>query len=120
MATLPNWTSTIATNAKDELQSEELEIAGSKSSASPSALTMKRREQANLPEAVAADSDSAANFAAGRQGSFDYRINTFESELDPFELSLLDSGHLVLFRNVWRDGRRYIQGQTAGCEPVSH
>lgn len=38
------------------------------------------------------------------------RISTFESEIDPFEFSLLDSGHIVLFRKVWRDGRRYIQG----------
>jgi signal transduction histidine kinase len=37
-------------------------------------------------------------------------ITTFESEVDPFEFSLLDSGHLVLFRNVWRDGDRTIQG----------
>ncbi|MEA3277540.1 MAG: HAMP domain-containing sensor histidine kinase [Pseudomonadota bacterium] len=38
------------------------------------------------------------------------RVSIFESELDPFELSLLDSGHFVLFRKVWRDGQRYIQG----------
>lgn len=38
------------------------------------------------------------------------RIRTFESEIDPFEVSLLDSGHFVLFRKVWRDGQRYIQG----------
>jgi hypothetical protein len=40
----------------------------------------------------------------------DLRINTFESEIDPLEFSLLDSGHFVLFRNVWREGERYIQG----------
>ncbi|MGH8548128.1 MAG: sensor histidine kinase [Methylococcales bacterium] len=38
------------------------------------------------------------------------RIHTFESEIDPFEFSLLDSGHFVLFRKVWRDQQRYIQG----------
>ena len=38
------------------------------------------------------------------------RITTFEGEIDPFEFSLLDSGHLVLFRKVWRDGQRYTQG----------
>jgi signal transduction histidine kinase len=38
------------------------------------------------------------------------RITAFESELDPFEFSLLDSGHFVLFRKVWRNGERYIQG----------
>jgi signal transduction histidine kinase len=30
--------------------------------------------------------------------------------VDPYEFSLLDSGHFVLFRKVWRGGERYIQG----------
>lgn len=38
------------------------------------------------------------------------RISIFESAIDPFEFSRLDSGHLVLFRRVWRDGSRTIQG----------
>jgi signal transduction histidine kinase len=37
-------------------------------------------------------------------------ITAFESEIDPYQFSMLDSGHLVLFRNVWRDGSRFIQG----------
>lgn len=40
----------------------------------------------------------------------DVRVRIFESEIDPFSLSLLDSGHFVLFRKVWRDGQRAIQG----------
>lgn len=42
------------------------------------------------------------------------RVRTFESELDPFELSLLDSGQFVLYRKVWRNGQRYIQGALIG------
>jgi signal transduction histidine kinase len=38
------------------------------------------------------------------------RIRTFESEIDPYEFSHLESGHFVLFRKVWRDGQHYIQG----------
>ena len=38
------------------------------------------------------------------------RIRTFESEVEPLEFSLLDSGHFVLFRRVWKDGERYVQG----------
>ncbi|MEQ8230422.1 MAG: HAMP domain-containing sensor histidine kinase [Gammaproteobacteria bacterium] len=38
------------------------------------------------------------------------RIRLFESELDPFVLQALDGAHFVLFRNVWRDGERYVQG----------
>ncbi len=37
-------------------------------------------------------------------------ITAFESEIDPLEFSLLDSGHLVLFRQVLQDGQRLIQG----------
>ncbi|MCI0667573.1 MAG: HAMP domain-containing histidine kinase [Methylococcaceae bacterium] len=45
------------------------------------------------------------------------RIHTFESEIDPFEFSLLDSGHFVLFRKVWRDRQRYIQGMLIEQQP---
>ncbi len=67
----------------------------------------KRSEQIALPEsAVSRGSELMANVS----GPSDLRISTFESEIDPFEFSLLDSGHIVLFRKVWRDGERYIQG----------
>jgi len=67
----------------------------------------KRTEQSALPEpAVAPEADEIANVS----GLTDLRISTFESEIDPLEFSLLDSGHFVLFRKVWRDGERYIQG----------
>ncbi|MCZ6561006.1 MAG: HAMP domain-containing sensor histidine kinase [Gammaproteobacteria bacterium] len=64
----------------------------------------KRKETSVLPAAV-----SPADFEP-LKSSVDFRINTFESEIDPLEFSLLDSGHLVLFRKVWRDSERYIQG----------
>lgn len=38
------------------------------------------------------------------------RVRIFESEVDPFELAALESGHFVLFRKAWRDGQRMIQG----------
>jgi len=38
------------------------------------------------------------------------KVRIFESEVDGFQLSLLNSGHFVLYRNVWRDGQRFIQG----------
>ena len=71
-------------------------------------LRKKRTEQSALPESVVVEAgkQQIANVA----GLTDLRINTFESEIDPFEFSLLDSGHFVLFRKVWRDGERYIQG----------
>ncbi|HFD11883.1 MAG TPA: sensor histidine kinase [Crenotrichaceae bacterium] len=45
-----------------------------------------------------------------KQAAPSIRIRTFESEIDPFEFSLLDSNHFVLFRKVWRNNQRYIQG----------
>jgi len=38
------------------------------------------------------------------------RINAFESEVAPFEFGQLESGHFVLFRKVWLNEQRYIQG----------
>ena len=67
----------------------------------------KRREQTALPESTASVleyADETANLAAN------LRVSTFESEVDPFSFSMLDSGHLVLFRNVWRDNERFVQG----------
>jgi len=68
---------------------------------------VKRKEQIALPEPVGGAASEAPTNIAGPVG---LRISTFESEIDPFEFSLLDSGHFVLFRRVWRDDERYIQG----------
>lgn len=67
----------------------------------------KRREQIALAESAPSANRQVITNVAGLS---DLRISTFESEIDPFEFSLLDSGHFVLFRNVWREGERYIQG----------
>ena len=37
-------------------------------------------------------------------------VLTFESEIDPLVFRQLDSGQFVLFRKVWRNGDRIIQG----------
>ena len=76
----------------------------------------KRREQIALPESIA----PAANEPIANVGAVaGLRISTFESEIDPFEFSILDTG---LFRKVWRDDKRYIQGilldQTAFIDDV--
>ena len=38
------------------------------------------------------------------------RMRFFESEIDPMTFDVLDDPHFVIFRNVWREGERYIQG----------
>ena len=45
-------------------------------------------------------------------------IHTFENELDRLQFSQLDSGQFVLFRKVWRDGRRFIQGMLIEQQPL--
>ena len=69
-----------------------------------------RKEQSAVPEAAQVVSGLDGNAAATR-------VRIFESEVDPFEFGLLDSGHGVLFRRVWRDGRRTIQGAIIAQEP---
>lgn len=65
----------------------------------------KRKEQS-----VIAEPSRKRNLVVGGRVGADVGITTFESEIEPFEFSMLDSGHFVLFRQVWRDGQRYIQG----------
>ena len=76
---------------------------------------ISRLEKAALPEPSAIENTKkdivGAADAAGLLSQQQLtRIRTFESEVDPLEFSLLDSGHFVLFRRVWNDGERYVQG----------
>jgi signal transduction histidine kinase len=64
-----------------------------------------RKERSALPETA-----KPGTAASPQPRDATVKINIFESELDPFEASLLDSGHFILFRKVWRNDRRYIQG----------
>jgi signal transduction histidine kinase len=79
-----------------------------------------RTERTALPEAsVEARRDELAAVASEPPGSTvdGYRVSTFASEIDPFEISLLDSGHLLMFRKVWREGQRHIQGAVIDWQP---
>jgi two-component system phosphate regulon sensor histidine kinase PhoR len=75
-----------------------------------------RKERAALPEPHAAGAPEAA--LANEVNPATPRVHIFESEIDPFDFALLDSGHFVLFRKVWRDGRRYIQGALIEQQPL--
>ncbi len=74
-----------------------------------------RRERSTLPEAQ--PKDAAPEKAQRTAEAPGVRVATFESEIDPLELSLLDSGHFVLYRKVWRDGQRYVQGMLIDQSP---
>jgi signal transduction histidine kinase len=73
----------------------------------------KRSETSFVPEAQSAAREKDAEGAASEQAAGarnELRVQTFESEVDPLEVGLLDTGEIVMFRNVWRGGQRYIQG----------
>lgn len=38
------------------------------------------------------------------------KLKLFESEIEPFKFSRLESGHFVLYRQVWRNNKRIVQG----------
>jgi len=78
-------------------------------SAKKSKARVSRKEQtALLEQEVAISGDADLDDAL--QSALPQRISMFESDIDPFEFSRLDSGHFVLFRKVWRNGQRIIQG----------
>jgi signal transduction histidine kinase len=76
-----------------------------------------RKEFSALPEPSASVYTEQRESESLDSESSVIRIRTFESEIDPFGFSLLDSGHFVLFRKVWRDGQRYIQGAVIEQQP---
>jgi signal transduction histidine kinase len=69
-----------------------------------------RKERGVLPELESLAKPPTTMSAPQTSRPGPLRIRTFESEIDPFEMSLLNSGHIVLYRKVWRDNQRYIQG----------
>jgi len=78
-----------------------------------------RKEKVNLPETLSQQVQSLEkSFAEADEGGESeavlnqqaIRIQTFESEVEPMEFALLDSGHFVLFRRVWHRDERYVQG----------
>ena len=84
-------------------------------------LKKSRKEKASLPQSVVGKLSRTEKLDTGEmRNELDIevmvenqqvvRIQTFESEIDPMEFSLLDSGHFVLFRRVWFDNQRYVQG----------
>ncbi|HUO82296.1 MAG TPA: sensor histidine kinase, partial [Gammaproteobacteria bacterium] len=104
-----------ASDSKDELtyevQSTASGVASTQRASPPPEAAIpraKRKEQAVVAEPVQRERLAVA--ASEAPGPAPVAITTFESEIDPFEFSLLDSGHFVLYRTAWREGQRFIQG----------
>ena len=78
-----------------------------------------RKERSVLPEQAQLSAKDAGQ-KQKRDREQDVRVHIFESQIDAFEISLLDSGQFVLYRKVWRDGQRYIQGGLIDPAPLFH
>jgi signal transduction histidine kinase len=98
-------------------QSEPAAAVERQVTSSRTPVATKRKERSVLPEPAEGVREADAPALDSSRMQADLRIRTFESEIDPFEFSLLDSGHFVLFRKVWRDGQRYIQGALIEQQP---
>jgi signal transduction histidine kinase len=102
---------------KSAVLEQEQQRVRSETSQSVYAKRGTRKERISLPEPVVEEAGTRVEHFGDRA---DLRISTFESEIDPLEFSLLDSGHFVLFRKVWRDGERYIQGMLVDQRAFIH
>ena len=45
-----------------------------------------------------------------KKSSSPNKVMLFESDIEPFEFSILDSGHFILYRQVLHEGQRFFQG----------
>ena len=84
----------------DRLSAERPSLGTLSKQAAPEASRAARKEQANVPAVEQAAGGAIASNT----------IRTFEGELDPFVFRKLNREHFVLFRKVWLDGQRLIQG----------
>jgi len=78
-----------------------------------------RKERSALPETTLSR-ESDAGLSTRNERQRDIRVHIFESQIDAFEISLLDSGQIVLYRKVWRNNQRYIQGALIDPQPLFH
>jgi len=71
-----------------------------------------RKEQSAVLEPEESIVSGAASLGESVAAPVRQRIKAriFESEVEPMSFEELDDHHFVLFRNVWREGQRYVQG----------
>jgi signal transduction histidine kinase len=123
---LPAESGAAADQVKDLKLEDSYEVAAATApeaqrleSKKQTAAKRSRKEKVNLPQSLLAEVQSlekstredddmvVAESVLNQQA---IRIQTFESEVEPMEFALLDSGHFVLFRRVWHQDERYVQG----------
>lgn len=94
-------------------QSLQKSVPAPQVQAAPLSKHEARKEKVTLADellpaqAASADKSQREGKALPGQAS---RVHTFESEVDPFDLMRLENGYFLLFRNVWHQNNRVIQG----------
>lgn len=56
------------------------------------------------------EADSVLGSALNTEIGEALSIQIFESEVEPFQVNVLESGHILIFRRVWTQSQRFIQG----------
>ena len=94
----------------DSVGSLEESIGARGQAAFDELLSVNETEAQYRADADASDQPSAAGRRAAAEAPAAIRVSTFASAIEPLRFSLLETGHLVLFRNAWRAGERFVQG----------
>ncbi len=101
---------------RDQADAERQQAAPAASAPlTPEPARPARKERNVLPAAPTEPSADDKADAGEVDGTLP--IRAFESDVDPFRFALLDAEHFVLYRNVWRDGQRLVQGLLVAREP---
>jgi len=64
----------------------------------------------SLNGAITEDAGINENDKDDSGASAPFTVEIFESEVEPFQVNLLESGHVLIFRRVWTQNQRLIQG----------
>jgi signal transduction histidine kinase len=98
-----------AIEQKRQQDSQKIVVTGSriKKANDNDALTRKARTEKNYsPQQSLVDQQSNTSLLEPK----DIKLKLFESEIEPFKFSQLESGHFVIYRQVWRNNKRVVQG----------
>lgn len=75
---------------------------------------LRKEQSAELKDLALAESSAHAPLARVEARALGF----FETELEPFRFNLLGDGHALLYRTVWRDGQRSVQGVLLSQTPL--
>jgi signal transduction histidine kinase len=101
-----------AMEKKRKQDSQKMSDSGSRRAKStrlktaPSSNRKARTEKSYSPQQSLLDNQSNSTLVEAK----DLKVKLFESEIEPFKFSQLESGHFVIYRQVWRNNKRVVQG----------